>query len=260
MEADLCVRPSHFRQTHRSAPTRITFQMRSIDVCLSPELIHLYNLSDKIVVVVDVLRATSCMTTALANGIERIKPVSDLEECRALQAEGFLGAAERNGQKQEGFDFGNSPFSYIDNDVKGKQLAMTTTNGTLAINKSKDAVQVLVGSLLNLSAMAEYLKTRSEDIVVHCAGWKGRVNLEDTLYAGALIDALDGEVSLENDAAMVALATYKASNDEFYSFLSNCSHFRRLSKMNIERDLRFCLTTDEFDVIPVLEGDYLVRM
>ena len=118
---------------------------QSIDICLTPELIHQYELEDKIVVVVDILRATSCMVTGIAQGVKEIMPVSTLEECVALKGLGYFTAAERNGEKAEGFDMGNSPFEYMNDELKGEKVAVTTTNGTLAIHKSLMADEILIG-------------------------------------------------------------------------------------------------------------------
>src|SRR6478736_5180991 len=153
--------------------------MRKVDVCLTPELLHLYEVKDRVVVIVDILRATSCMTVAIANGVEKIIPVAKLEECQSLREKGCVGAAERDGKMPEGFDLGNSPLAYLNNAYAGKTIAMTTTNGTLAIAKSKDAEEVIVGSFLNKTAVINYLITQPNDVLIVCAGWKGKVNLED---------------------------------------------------------------------------------
>ncbi|HYG01363.1 MAG TPA: 2-phosphosulfolactate phosphatase, partial [Chryseosolibacter sp.] len=133
--------------------------MRSIDVCLSPDLIHLYPVQESAIVVVDILRATSCMTTAFAHGVESIRPFAKLDECLAMKGNGYFTAGERDGKKVEGFDFGNSPFEYMHDSIKGKRIAFTTTNGTLAIARSEGAKQILIGSFLNLSALTEHLTT-----------------------------------------------------------------------------------------------------
>ena len=233
--------------------------MRKIEVCLSPEMIHLFDLEGKIAVVVDVLRATSCMVTAMANGVKEIVPVCELVECKELQASGFIGAAERGGVKEEGFKFGNSPFSYIDNNVEGERLAMTTTNGTIAIEKSKSAKQVVIGALINKSAVASYLNKFSEDIVIVCAGWKGHVNLEDTMFAGAIIDAMSSSCNTGNDSAILADNIYKRSKNDLNEAMNNCNHVNRLSGMNdIGKDIEFCFKEDVYSVVPVLKGKTLV--
>src|ERR1044071_8838835 len=103
--------------------------MRSIEVCVSPEMMHLHDVSDKTVVVVDILRATSCMVTAFAHGVDCIMPFAELEECRLMSQQGYITSGERNGEKVEGFDKGNSPFEYQE-EIRGKKIAFTTTNGT----------------------------------------------------------------------------------------------------------------------------------
>jgi 2-phosphosulfolactate phosphatase len=233
--------------------------MNQIDVCLSPELIHLYDLKGRIVVVVDILRATSCMTAGLANGVEAIHPVASLEACRALMEAGYIGAAERGGQKVDGFDIGNSPFSYMEPAYKGKKIAVTTTNGTVAIDKSKNADQVIIGSFLNLTAVAGYVRQQHKDIIILCAGWQGRVNLEDTLFAGALTEQLKDVFQIKCDAAIGALTLYNAEGDNISQYLDQSAHVQRLKGFNIQKDIDFCLTKDQFDVIPVLQGDELIE-
>jgi len=234
--------------------------MPSLEVCLTHELIHLYPPTDKNVVVVDILRATSCMVTALANGVESITPVASVDECRELQQKGYLAAAERNGQHVEGFDLGNSPLSYIDNDFTGRKLAMTTTNGTLAITKSKAAKEVLIGAFLNLSALAEYLKSKTDDLLIVCSGWKGKVSFEDTLFAGALVGQLQSSYEMDCDSAVIALELFKSSKNDLLSAIQKSSHYNRLQKLNIERDFEFCVTVDKYPIVPVLMDGVLVRV
>ena len=233
--------------------------MRKIEVCLSPELLHLYDLRGKTVVVVDILRATSCMTTALANGVTEIVPVSELSECKKLKDNGYLTAAERNGEKVDGFDFGNSPYSYINGDVAGRKLGITTTNGTVSINKSKNADQIVIGSFLNISRVVNYLNSGKNDVLILCAGWKGQVNLEDTMFAGAVVEALFDKFEIEFDATIIARNVYNASKENKFEYLKNSSHFKRLSKMGIEKDIEYCMNEDIFDVLPIMEGDKLIN-
>ncbi len=234
---------------------------KTVDVCLSPELLHLFDIKESIVVVVDILRATSCMTTAFAQGAKKLIPVSTLEECKAFQTQGFLTAAERNGQTVEGFDFGNSPYSYIENDVKGRSIGVTTTNGTLAINKSKEAIQVVIGSFLNKTAVINYLKAQNQHVLILCAGWKGRVNLEDSLYAGAVVEGLQDDFDCKADSAVVSQSLYEKAKGNLPEFLADCNHVKRLSKQaGIMRDILFCLQEDVYKEIPVLKGDELIKL
>ncbi|MFL5729997.1 MAG: 2-phosphosulfolactate phosphatase [Cytophagaceae bacterium] len=234
--------------------------MKNIEVCLTPALLDLYGVEGKVVVVVDILRATSCMTTGLAHGVKSIIPVASLDECSILKSKGLIAAAERDGKMADGFDIGNSPFSYMDKNLVGKSVAMTTTNGTQAISKSLKAEQIIIGSFLNKTVVINYLLKQSRDILVLCAGWKGQVNLEDTLFAGAIVEGLKDEFFSENDSAMTAYTLYQAAKGDLSKFLSNSSHARRLRKLNIIKDIEFCLQSDVYDVIPVLKKGELVKM
>ncbi|WP_347157971.1 2-phosphosulfolactate phosphatase [Pontibacter chitinilyticus] len=234
--------------------------MASIDVCYSPALLHLYDLEGKAVVAVDILRATSTMTTAFANGAADIIPVMDLEECRTFAAKGYLTAAERDGIKADGFDLGNSPFSYGQEVVKDRTIAITTTNGTRAIRLSEAAEEIIVGSFLNLQVVADYLRELQLDVLVVCAGWKGQFNLEDTLYAGALVERLQDTFTFANDATLASLYLYRQAKDDLLSFLRQSSHVRRLENLGIEKDIAFCLQHDVFDVLPVWRHDRLVNL
>jgi 2-phosphosulfolactate phosphatase len=233
---------------------------RKIDVCLTPDLLHLYEFKDRIVVVVDILRATSCMTTAFAHGVKEIIPVAELEECRKLKEQGFIAAAERNGSKVEGFELDNSPFSYMNPKLKGKSIAVTTTNGTLAISKSKESVAVVIGSFLNISALANFLKSQPQNVLILCAGWKGKFNLEDSLFAGALTEALKDDFDSECDSPLAAQYLYNYVKTDIVNFLQKSSHVKRLKRLGIEKDIEFCLTSDQYEVIPFLKGDKLIKM
>src|SRR5690554_1543668 len=232
--------------------------MRKIEVCLSPELIHLHSLKDKIVVVVDIFRATSTMITALANGVKAITPVADLETCRNFRNRGCVIAGERNGLPADGFELGNSPLSYLNNAYAGRHIAVTTTNGTLAIDKSRNgSAEVLIGAFLNLQPTADYLSLKENDVLIHCAGWKGRFNLEDSLYAGALVSVLSQTHTFDCDGALAMKTLYESTQHDLGSFLHQASHAKRLQNHNIEEDIDFCLTLDKYDIIGKLVGDEL---
>ena len=232
--------------------------MNKIDVCLSPELIHLYDITGKIVVTVDILRATSCMTVGIANGIKSIRPFADLEACKAMKTHDYIIAGERNGQKVEGFDLGNSPFDYRQEHLKGGKIAVTTTNGTLAIEKSKKAKMVVIGSFLNKRALTDFLRKTNDDVLILCAGWKGKFNLEDTLFAGALVEALADRYLPSCDAPLAARALYQDAKKDLRAYLQNSSHVQRLQKLGIDRDIEYCLMENQLDVIPVLAGEEII--
>lgn len=234
--------------------------MKTIDVCISPDLLHLYKLEEKIVVVVDILRATSCMTTAFANGVQSIIPVASLEECMEYKNKGFLAAAEREGKTAEGFDLGNSPFSYMDSSFKGKTIVVTTTNGTLAITKSRAATLVMIGSFLNKTAIIKYLAMQERNVLVLCSGWRGSFNMEDTLFAGSLVSGLEGVHRHESDSALMAKRIYESSRYNMMQYLEDSTHFKRLARLNNYKDIEFCLTEDLYDILIAEKEGALVKL
>ena len=232
--------------------------MPKIEVCLSPELLHLFKPEDKIVVVIDVLRASSCMVTGLAHGISEILPVASLEESATYGLMGYITAAERNGLKMEGFDLDNSPFSYMDPVLNGKKICMTTTNGTQAILQSSRAKKVIIGTFLNLKTVADYLYIRGLDAILLCAGWKGQVNAEDSLFAGAVMDVLNDSFSVGNDSALLARDLYRMHKNNLEEFLIDSSHFQRLKRLGISKDISFCLRHNVYECLPRLEHNSIV--
>ena len=232
--------------------------MNKIDVCLSPDLMHLYQITEKIVVVTDILRATSCVTAGIANGVASITPFADLEKCMAMKKHGYIIAGERNGQKVDGFDLGNSPFDYRQEHLIGKNIAVTTTNGTIAIEKSKSAKMVVIGAFLNKQALADFLLEKEMDILILCAGWKGKFNLEDTLFAGSMVEALKQKYHPACDAPLAARTLYQEARKDLKSYLQTSSHVQRLKRLNIEKDISYCLQENLLHCIPILEGDKIV--
>jgi len=231
-------------------------------VCLSPALIPLYNVEDYIVVIVDIFRATSSICYGIENGAEAIIPVSLVEECAAYREKGldYLLAAERDGKVVEGFDFGNSPFSYTKEKVAGKTIVLTTTNGTHALHLSRAAKKIVIGSFLNLNSLSNWLKTQNENILLVCAGWKNNFNLEDTLFAGAVVEQLKAGDFKPDDAAIAANDLYQLGKHDLNEYLKKTSHSERLKKLGIEKDIEFCLQMDLTTAIPVLEGERLIKL
>ncbi len=236
---------------------------KNIRVCLTPALFNLYSDRNSIVVVVDILRATSAMCVAMDKGVKKIIPVSNVEE--ALDYKGMdnhILAAERNGKVVQGFDFGNSPNDYASADIDGKTLVVTTTNGTKAINIAKKDHRVVIGSFLNIDSLSDWLQTKTDDIIILCAGWKDDFCFEDTLFAGALVKKLkdSGGYTAESDSAKTASLVYDNAKDDMYDFLNLSEHRRRLASLNIDHDIHFCLQSNITKVIPIIEGDALVSL
>lgn len=235
-------------------------QKRNLEVCLTPALLHLHDFTNSIVVVTDIFRATSSICYGIENGAESIIPVATIEACESYRHSDFLLAAERNGEVVDGFDFGNSPFSYTKEKVAGKTIVLTTTNGTHAINMSRGANKIVIGSFLNLASLCDWLKTQSNDVLLLCSGWKDKVNLEDTLFAGGVVNYLRDENYALDDAGIASEDLYILAKDDLNTYLKKTSHSERLKKLGIEEDIKFCLNLNITKGIPVLDGERLVKM
>lgn len=234
----------------------------TIETCLTPALLPLYQIENSIAVIIDIFRATSSICYGIENGAEAIIPVAQVEECAAYREKGldYLLAAERNGEVVEGFDFGNSPFSYTAEKVAGKTIVLTTTNGTHALHLSIKAKKIVIGSFLNLSALCNWLNAQQENILLVCAGWKNNFNLEDTLFAGAVVDQLQASNYQLDDPSIAANDLYQLAKNDLNLYLQKTAHSERLKKLGIEEDIRFCLQTDLTIAIPILEGEKLVKL
>ena len=237
---------------------------RNLQVCLTPALFDLYADKKSIVVVVDVLRATSSMCIAFEQGVEKMIPVSTVEEALEYRNNGlnYILAAERNGIPVKSFDFGNSPQVYMNMNVEGRTVVMTTTNGTKSINIAKKDHDVAIGSLLNLDAISKWLIAQDRDVIVFCAGWKNKFNLEDTLFAGALAEQLIASGLYDNscDAVQASKVLWEQAKDDVYGFLKNSSHRKRLAKLDIDSDVHFCLKANQTTKIPLLKDGVLVAV
>ncbi len=236
--------------------------LRTLEVCFSPALIHLHDISASVVVVIDILRATSSMCVAFANGVKSVVPVATVEESLAYKEKGYLIGAERNGEMLDGFDLGNSPFSYMDSRVKGRDIALSTTNGTQAIAAAKGAAMLVAGSFLNLDYLSNWLMKQDKNVLLLCSGWKNSFNLEDTLFAGAVAEKLMPFFALNKmrDAVLASVHLYGLAKNDMNAFLNESSHRKRLEKLQIEKDIEYCLTPNQAPVIPVLVDGVLVNL
>ena len=231
--------------------------------CLSPALLHLYDLNESMVVIIDVLRATSTIATALHNGAECVIPVASVPRCIELGQElNAITAGERDGKIADGLAHGNSPFEYYPDFVKGQKLVLTTTNGTKLLHMALDngAAEIITGSFPNLTAVCEHIRERNMPLILGCAAWKDKVNIEDTIFAGAVIDRLVNYFEINCDASKMALAMYRQAKEDLFGFMkeNNASHYMRLSNYGLEKDIKYCLTPDQAPVLPIFKGDRLV--
>jgi 2-phosphosulfolactate phosphatase len=230
---------------------------------LSPALLHLYDVSDSIVVIIDVLRATSTIATALYNGAKCIIPVDSVTRCIELgrQIDGIT-AGERDGKIAEGLIHGNSPFEYPREFIEGKTLVLTTTNGTRLLQMALDkaALEIITGSFPNLSAVCDHLAAAKKNVILGCAAWKDRVNMEDMLFAGAVISRIGKYFSINCDSSHLAETTFKAAENDLFGFMkrNEASHYHRLMGFGLEKDIRYCLTADGANVLPQYEDGKLI--
>jgi 2-phosphosulfolactate phosphatase len=228
------------------------------ETILSPALLNLYDLKGKTVVVIDILRATSSICVGFNTGVLLFRPVAQPEQALAMQEEGFIAAAERNGQKLDGFSMGNSPFDYLNPKLKDKKVAITTTNGTRCLHLSYMASEIIVGSFLNLQAVANHCRLKNKDVVAFCAGWKDKFNLEDTLFAGALAHLLQDDFSIECDSTLAAMDLYDKAKNNLSGYIKKASHAQRFERLGIEKDIDFCMQTSIYGIVPKMKGEDLI--
>ena len=230
-----------------------------IEICYSPALFPFYENREAVVVVTDILRASSAIVTAFMNGVERIIPVGTLEEAKAFKEKGFMVAAERDGIVRDFADFGNSPYNFSPERVKGKQIVYSTTNGTNAINLASSGSEVLIGAYLNISALAKHIKQAGKDLLILCAGWKNKFNLEDTLFAGALSQLVleDKQYYTICDAALGSMDLYEAAQGDMMAYIEKVAQRHRLKKNKLDDVIGYCHKSDLTNLIPSLNGDHL---
>lgn len=238
-------------------------QRYQVEVCYSPSQYHLYDPENfDIVVVIDVLRATSAITTALHFGVAEIIPLETIEEAIASRDQGIITAAEREGRIVEGFEFGNSPIAFMQEKLAGKTVALTTTNGTKAIRVAQNRPYVVMGCLNNLDILCHWLIHMKKNVLLLASGWKEKYNLEDTICGGAIADVLldSGDYVCQEDSTISAKFIYRSARENLWSFLKASSHRRRLKKLNIQDDVRYCLQPNTVHCIPILKDCVIVKL
>ena len=234
----------------------------SLHTSLSPALLHLYDLSNSIVVIIDVFRATSTIASALYNGAKCIIPVDSVAKAIEISKSiGGIAAGERDGMIAEGLEHGNSPMEYHRSFIENKILVLTTTNGTrlLQMALDKNADTIISGSFPNLSAVCDFLIAEKKNVVLGCAGWKDRFNLEDTLFAGAVINRIQREFSIHCDSSLMASAMFEKHKNNLMDFAPSLTHYHRLvERFGLIEDIKFCLTNDVANVLPVYSDGKLI--
>jgi len=235
--------------------------MNRIEVCYSPALFDLYQDSDAYVVVVDVLRATSSICTAFSHGVSSIIPVKTRDEALAYKQKGFLVAAERNGMILDFADFGNSPYNFSKENVAGKDVVYSTTNGTKTIQTAAQSKGVVIGAFSNISALTNWIVKQNAPIIILCAGWKNKYNIEDSVFAGALTERLlqTNEFYTECDSANAALNLWQHNAHDLRALIDVCAQRERLRKNNLDDCIDFCLQQDTCNVVPIFNGTALIH-
>ena len=232
-------------------------ERRSVEVCFSPGLFQdVLTTGDFIVVLVDILRATTTICTAVGNGAEAIIPVASHEEARRLKSEGFLVATEKDGVQLDFADFGNSAFSFTRDAIGGKTLVYCTTNGTRALEMAKSASSIAIGAFVNISAVTDWLVGQQKNAVILCSGWKNKFCLEDTLFAGALTRRLlaTGLFRSECDSAAASMDLWDLAEGDVLEYVEKAAHRHRLKKLGLDDVIPYSFACDQVKIVPVFDG------
>lgn len=234
----------------------------NLHTALTPQLLDLYDLKDSIVVIIDVFRATSTMATALYNGARKIIPVDSPELCIEMgkHTDGVT-AGERDGKIIPGLSYGNSPSEYPRSFIENKTLVITTTNGTKLLHMAlkQGAKNIITGSFPNISAVVNYLKKQDAPVILGCSGWKNRFNIEDTLFAGALIEEIKDHYTIHCDSSLMANQLYTQNKDDLTTFIKTTTHWHRLAAYGLEDDMLFCISKDSAPSLPIYREGALVN-
>jgi 2-phosphosulfolactate phosphatase len=235
---------------------------KNLEICLSPAIFNKYENKDAIVVVIDVLRASSAICTAFSNGALKIIPVAEIHEAEEFKKKGYLVAAERDGYVLDFADFGNSPFNFTREKVEGKTIVYSTTNGTRIIDMASSSYMTIIGTFINISAITEWLSMQDRNVILFCAGWKDKFNLEDTICAGAIAKRLL-ESSLFTticDSVYAAIDLWQMASLNPLSYIEKAAQRSRLRDKGLDNCIEYCMTFDLTGSIPFIENGILKDM
>jgi len=193
---------------------------------------------------------------------KKIIPVDDVAKCIALgnTTPNSITAGERDGKIINGLSNGNSPAEYPRSFIEGKTLVLTTTNGTklLHIALKNGADEVITGTFPNLSAVCDHLILKNKNVILACSAWKDKFNLEDTLFAGAVINRIKENFTIHCDSSLMAEEMYLLHKHEIKNFIRNTTHWHRLAAFGLEKDLEYCVSEDMANVLPVYTNGSLI--
>lgn len=233
----------------------------TVEVCFSPKLFpDILTRDNFIVVLVDILRATTSICAAFYNGVDSIIPVDTLEEAERLKREGFLVASEQDGKKVDFADFGNSAFSFSRENIGGKTLVYCTTNGTRALSQAASAKRIAIGAFVNISVLKKWLVRQNCNVVILCSGWKNKFCIEDSLFAGALAQMLIDECGFRTncDSTVAACDLWELASGDVLGYVEKAEHRHRLKRLGLDDVLEYSFMFDQTPVVPVFDGKRLV--
>ncbi|NLK95989.1 MAG: 2-phosphosulfolactate phosphatase family protein [Clostridiales bacterium] len=231
-----------------------------IDIVISANYINEDIIKDKVVVVIDVFRATSVITTAINNGCKSITPVLTIEEALKIKKDKpfVLLGGERKGLKIEGFDFSNSPLEYNKKNVSGKEIVFTTTNGTRALTKCTAAEKILIGAMINGKAVADKLMEINKDVVIVNAGTNGNFSIDDFICSGYIIsEIINKKDNVElTDIARLAYIDYN-KEDNVISYMSQARHYKYMMTIDLQDDIQYCIQKNIMNVVPEYNNEII---
>ncbi len=234
--------------------------MHQITVCFTPIQFSSYVHENCNAVAIDILRATTSICTAFMNGAKEVIPISTVDELKTHTGTEYIIAAERDGIKLDFADIGNSPYYFTKEVVGGKTIAYSTTNGTHTINLAAQCHHAAVGSFINISALCRWLEAGQRDVFLLCAGWKGRFNLEDSVFAGAVAQKLmdTGKFDTICDSTLVAMDLWSLAKPDLMGYIKKAAQNERLRKINAANVIPYCHTLDLTDIVPIYKDGTLV--
>jgi 2-phosphosulfolactate phosphatase len=232
-----------------------------LDVCFSPALLPtVSNNTARNVVVIDILRATTAICTAFGYGVASVVPVATKREAMSMKEQGWLVAGEEDGNKLDFADFGNSPVEFRTADIKGKDIAYCTTNGTRTMLAGKEYGRVIIASFVNFEVVCNWLNHDRKDVLIICSGWKDTFSLEDSICAGAMSDLLINAFGFLpcSDSVLASMTLWRHSANSLLKTISRSSHYLRLLGIEDRKGLKYCIFPEKFHVVPVMEGERIV--
>lgn len=235
-------------------------RLRTIETCFSTALFpHILTKENFLVVIVDILRATTAICTAFKNGALEVLPVAAIEETRKYKPLGYMIAGERDGIVIDGADFGNSPFNFTEENVSGKKIVITTTNGTQTVETAKAAEAMVLGAFSNISALTEWISIQDKNVVILCSGWKNKFNIEDSIFAGCLAQRLlQRNFCSQCDSTVAAIDLWNMAKNDVLTYIEKASHRHRLKKLGLDDVLDYCFTPDTAGVVPLFEKNTFI--